>query len=172
MSDTPTTILDTPVTDLVTEAVQGSVSITVKAKKGTFVVSLEGDETGDVKFDATKEELLTALENLGAVDSGDFVVTGGPGDETGTKPYVITADEDGQYAGANFPTITTDAAKLEEGAHTAAVAAIKTGVDEGDNPDAVQRGEGLADRTEDVSPLTGATPAEDRVTNKGSYGDA
>ena len=168
MSDTPTTILDTPVTDI--SAVQGKASITVKAKKGTFVVSIEGDETGDVKFNATKEELLAALENLGAVDSGDFVVTGGPGDELGTKPYFIAASADGQYAGANFPTITTDATKLEEGAHTAAVAVVTVGADE--NPLAVQRGEGLADRTEDVSPLTGESPAEDRVTNKASYGDA
>lgn len=172
MSDTPTTILDTPVTDLVTEAVQGAVSITVKAKKGTFVVSVEGDETGDVKFNATKEELLAALENLGAVDSGDFTVTGGPGDELGTKPYVITAVADGQYAGANFPTFTTDDTKLEEGAETAAVAVKTVGTDEAVNPDAVQRGTGLADRTEDVSPLTGDSPAEARAENGEDYGDA
>jgi hypothetical protein len=172
MSDfAPTTVLDTPVTALTTAAIQGAASITVKAKKGTFVVSVEGDETGDVKFNATKEELLAALEDLGAVDSGDFVVTGGPGDELGTKPYVITAAADGQYAGANFPTFTTDAAKLEEGAHTAAVATVTTGVDEGDNPDAVQRGTGNADRTKDVSPLTGVSPAEDRVENGEDYGD-
>lgn len=168
MSDEPTFILDEPVTDI--SAVQGAVSITVKAKKGTFVVSIEGDETADVKFNATKEELLAALEDLGAVDSGDFVVTGGPGDELGTKPYVITASASGQYAGANFPTITTDPTKLEEGAETADVKVVTVGSDE--NPLAVQRGTGLADRTEDVSQLTGDSPAEDRAENGSDYGDA
>lgn len=168
MSDTPTYILDEPVTDI--SAVQGSASITVKAKKGTFVISLEGDETADVKFNATKEELLAALEDLGAVDSGDFVVTGGPGDELGTKPYVITASASGQYAGANFPTITTDPTKLEEGAETADVAVVTVGADA--NPDAVQVGTGDADRTGDKSPLEGLSPAEDRAENGEDFGDA
>jgi hypothetical protein len=170
--DAPTTVLDNPVTDLVTEAVQGAVSITVKAKKGTFTVTVEGDETGDVKFNATKEELKTALEAVGAVDLDDFVVTGGPGDELGTKPYVITASASGQYAGANFPTITTNPAKLEEGAHTAAVASVATGSDEHVSADAVQRGTGNADATERTSPLAGKSPAEDRIARKASYGDA
>jgi hypothetical protein len=169
MSDTPTTILDEPITDI--SAVQGSVSVTVKAKKGSLVYSVEGDETAAVKSNASAAEVLTALENLGAVDSGDFVVTGGPGDELGTKPYFITATADGQYAGANFPSITVDDAGLEEGEEKAKVAVVTEGSDE--NPDAVQRGTGFADRTEDTSPLvTGESPAERRAGHGSEFGDA
>lgn|SRR5512146_81255 len=160
MSDQPTYVLDNLVTNIAgTNEVQ---SITVKAKKGKFTVSVEGDLSAEVKFNASAEELQAALEALGSVDIGDVAVTGGPGDETGTKPYKLAWA--GQYAGANAPTVTTDASGLEEGAESADVAVVTVGTDQ--NPTAVQRGTGLADRTEDVSPLTGESPAEDRVTNE------
>ncbi len=166
MTDEPTFILDEPVTDI--SAVNGSKSITVKATKGKFKVVVEGDETGDVKFDATAEELSAALDKLGSVDVGDIAVTGGPGDATGTKPYVLKFA--GQYAGANVPTITTIVTGLEEGTKTATVATVTVGADE--NPDAVQRGEGLADREGEESPLTDESPAEIRAENGSTYGDA
>jgi hypothetical protein len=103
----------------VTAAVNEVQKITVKAKKGKFNVSFDGETATGVKFNATKEELQAALEGLSNIVPGDVAVTGGPGDEAGTAPYVITFG--GQYAGTNVPVLTTDATDLEEGAETAAV---------------------------------------------------
>jgi hypothetical protein len=167
MSDTPTTILDEVITDI--DGTNGVASITVKATKGNFKVAVEGDTTANVKFNASAAELKAALEAIGSVDIGDITVSGGPGDATGTKPYLLAFA--GQYAGANVPTVTTDTSGLEEGSKEAKVATVTVGTDE--NPDAVQRGTGLADRTEDTSPLvTGESPTERREAHKAEFGDA
>lgn len=166
MSDTPTTILDTPITNIA--GTNGVLSITVEATKGTFKAVVEGDESAAISFKATAEEVQKALLLLGSVDVGDITVTGGPGDEKGTKPYLLACA--GQYSGANVPTVTTVTSGLEEGAKKATVATATAGTDE--NPLAVQIGSGDADRTEDVSPLTGDSPAEDRAENGEDYGDA
>jgi len=165
MSDTPTYPQNTVVTDV--SDVDTVLAITVKATKGNFKVIVEGDETGNVKYNATAEELQTALNKLGAIDTGDVVVTGGPGDATGTKPYVLSFG--GQYTGANSPTVTTDVSGLEEGTKTAAVTTTTAGASV--NPDAVQRGTGLADRTEETSPLTGKSPVTYRSEHASDYGD-
>lgn len=167
MSDTPTTILDEPVIDI--DGTNGVLSITVKATKGNFKVLVEGDSTANVKFNASAAELKAALEAIGAVDIGDVTVTGGPGDAEGKTPYKLAFA--GQYAGDNVPTVTTDVTGLEEGSKEAKVATVTAGADE--NPDAVQRGTGLADRTEDTSPLvTGESPTERREGHKAEFGDA
>jgi hypothetical protein len=166
MSDEPTTILDEPITNIA--GVNGVDSLTVEATKGSFKVVVEGDESAAISFKATAEEVQKALLLLGAVDVGDITVSGGVGDEKGTKPYKLAYA--GQYAGANTPTVTTVTAGLEEGAKKATVAVVTAGTDT--NALATQRGTGDADRTEDVSPLTGESPAEDRAANKATYGDA
>lgn len=164
MSDTPTYVLDTPVTDLTgADEVQ---KITVGATAGTFTVTFKGDTTGALAYNITAAALQDALEDLTTIVSGDVTVTGGPGDKEGTAPYVLTFG--GSYADQDVPAVTTNAAKLAgEGAKTAVVAVVTAGTGL-----AVQRGTGDADRTGDQSQLAGASPAADRVTNKASYGDA
>jgi hypothetical protein len=63
--------------------------LTVSATGGQNV--LEDEETGGLallSWDATPEEAQEALEGL--YGAGNVDVSGGPGDETGSKPYTIT----------------------------------------------------------------------------------
>lgn len=62
-------------------------TLTVSATGGEYVIGKSEPEQ-IVKFDATHEELQTTLEAM--YGSGDVSVSGGPGDEAGSKPYVIT----------------------------------------------------------------------------------
>lgn len=162
MSDQPTSVLDTPVTSsaTLTNEVQ---SIQVKATSGEWTVTFDGETTAKVAWNVSAANLQTALLALPQLDAGDVVVSGGPGDETGTKPYVLTFA--GNYAGLDVPQVTTDAGELKIG-EAAGSATASTTTAGGAATTAVQRGTGLADRTGDVSPLTGESPAEDRVTNK------
>lgn len=104
-------------------------TITIDATGGTFTVSLSGETTAAVDFDATAAELQTALEELLAVAPGDITVTGGPG---ATSAFVLTFG--GQYGGGNVPAVTTDAGSLTGGAGTAVVATTNEGSASGGSP--------------------------------------
>jgi hypothetical protein len=97
-------------------------TITIAATGGTFTVSLGGETTAAVDFDATAAELQAALEDLLGVEPGDIVVTGGPG---ATAAFVLTFG--GQYGGENVPQVTTGAGSLTGGAGTATVATTNAG---------------------------------------------
>lgn len=86
--------------------------VTVKGKKGSFKLKFQGEETAAIKFNATAKEMQEALEALGGIDPGDVVVTGGPGDEGGTTPYVVTFG--GQFAEENVPALEAVKSTLEE----------------------------------------------------------
>lgn len=116
---------DDLVGDTGTDEVQ---EITVKATGGTLKVTAFGETTGTIAYNATAEAMQTALVALASVDAGDIVVTGGPGDATGTKPYVLTYG--GQYAETNMAAVTTDVSALE-GTKTAAVTTKTPGVGAG-----------------------------------------
>jgi hypothetical protein len=61
--------------------------ITVSATGGQFIVSGSGSAKF-VAFDVASQELQKSLEGLFGV--GNVLVAGGPGDEQGDKPYVVT----------------------------------------------------------------------------------
>lgn len=86
--------------------------VTVKAKKGNFTLNLDGEVTGNIKFNATAKEVQEALEALPSIDAGDVVVTGGPGDETGSTPYVVTFG--GNWADENVPALVAAKGTTEE----------------------------------------------------------
>jgi hypothetical protein len=86
--------------------------VTEKAKKGNFRLVFDGEETGKIKFAATAKEVQEALEALSNIEAGDITVTGGPGDETGTKPYLVVFA--GQYAGMDVPALKAGTEKGEE----------------------------------------------------------
>lgn len=62
------------------------------------------DETANIKFNASAAEVQAALENLSNLDIGDVTVTGGPGNEAGSTPYVILFG--GRFADTDVAQIT------------------------------------------------------------------
>ena len=104
-------------------------SITVDGTGGTWTITIAGETTTDLDFDATATEVQDALEALVNIEDGDVTVTGGPGDAGGTNPYVLTFG--GNLGGDNVPAVTT-ADSLTGGAGTAVVGTTTGGSSTGD----------------------------------------
>jgi NHL repeat-containing protein len=66
--------------------------VTVDAAEGAFKLTFGAETTTDLPFNATAVEVQNALNALLAINtgSGSVAVSGGPGDGTGSKPYVVT----------------------------------------------------------------------------------
>lgn len=79
---------DLYVADVGTDEVQ---SVQIAATGGNFKLEFEGAVTGELSFNATAAQVASALASLTVVPAArDLVVTGGPGDASGTSPYVVT----------------------------------------------------------------------------------
>jgi hypothetical protein len=104
-----------------------SASIAVDATAGTFTVTVEGETTAAIAFNASAATVQAAIELLPGIEPGDVTVTGGPGAAGGATPYVVTWG--GRYAGLNAPAITTGAGSLTGGAGTAAVTTTAGGAE-------------------------------------------
>ena len=83
-----------------TPSVNEVFTLTVRGSSGKYSLTFENGETEEfgttklIPFDASAQEVQEALEKLKegehkAIGEGNVKVTGGPGDEHGTKPYVI-----------------------------------------------------------------------------------
>ena len=83
-----------------TPSVNEVFTLTVRGSSGKYSLTFENGETEEfgttklIPFDASAQEVQEALEKLRegehkAIGEGNVKVTGGPGDEHGTKPYVI-----------------------------------------------------------------------------------
>jgi hypothetical protein len=68
---------------------------------GYFTVTVNGETTGHVAWNATAADLQTALEALPSIGAGNVVVTGGP---IHVAPFVITYE--GDFEGVNVPATT------------------------------------------------------------------
>lgn len=110
------------VTDGGTNEVQ---SVKVQATGGTYKLTFETKQTAAIAFDATAAQVKAALEALDNIAKGDVKVTGGPGDEGGTKPYVVTFE--GAYADKNVGSLTADATALTGGEHKVTVTTSTAG---------------------------------------------
>ncbi|HWP33869.1 MAG TPA: hypothetical protein VNL97_09005, partial [Solirubrobacterales bacterium] len=66
--------------------------VAIRATSGSFSLRFKGAETPQLPFSATAGEVQTALNALATINAGggSVTVTGGPGDETATSPYVVT----------------------------------------------------------------------------------
>lgn len=118
-----------PLTDYILVGVVDELQkVTVKAKKGKFKLKFEGQETAPIKFDATAKEVQEALEALSNIAAGEVEVTGGPGDEEGTKPYVVKFL--GTLSGKNVAAMTADVTELEEEPKTVTVSTTTQGSEE------------------------------------------
>lgn len=164
MSDfNPTTILDTPVvlgTSSGTQEVQ-SIDFSGQTTGKAATLALDGETTAALKpkAEVTAAEVKTKLEALSNVGPGeDFELVSVTGPTAG--PIVVTfVGKDG-----NVPAIVPAAA---EGS-----APVVTTTTQGEKPaEAVQRGTGFADRTGEVSQLTGESPSARRAAHGGEFGD-
>jgi hypothetical protein len=66
--------------------------VRIRATSGTFALTFKGEETPQIPFDASAAEVQSALNALPTINSGGggVTVSGGPGDASGSQPYVIT----------------------------------------------------------------------------------
>lgn len=85
-----------------------TVTITGGPTGGTFTLTLDGETTAGIAFDATNGAVDTAIEALPGVEPGDVTVTGGPGPGT---PWVVTFT----VAQGNVPQMTANGAGLTGG---------------------------------------------------------
>lgn len=79
----------------------------VGATGGTFALTFNGQTTGAIDFDATNTEVMTALEALSNVESGDVIVHG-PLDSY----YKYQVVFDGNFDGVDVPEMTADGTNL------------------------------------------------------------
>lgn len=79
-----------------------TVTITGIPTGGTFTLTLDGETTAAIAYNATAAAVTTALENLSNVRVGSVTVTGGPGP---TTPWVVTFTGT-QYSGTDVPQMT------------------------------------------------------------------
>jgi hypothetical protein len=84
-------------------------SVKVQGTAGNFKLAWvnpanEAGETGNIKFNATPAEVQLALEAMPNIEPGDVTVTGGPGNEAGSAPYVVLFG--GRYADTDVAQIT------------------------------------------------------------------
>lgn len=80
-----------------------TVTITGTPTGGTFTLTLDGETTAAVAYNAAASAVQTALEGLSNLQPGDVTVTGGPGPGT---PYVVTFGGAGRRAGSDVPQMT------------------------------------------------------------------
>src|SRR6202035_5438465 len=57
---------------------------------GEFLLEVAPEQTAVLPYNAGATQVQAALEAIATVGPGNVSVTGGPGDETGSKPYLVT----------------------------------------------------------------------------------
>lgn len=79
-------------------------SVKVSASAGQFKMKFGANTTGNLAANATAETVRTALRALPSIGAEGVSVSGGPGDASGSTPYLVT------FGG---PNATTDVPQLE-----------------------------------------------------------
>jgi hypothetical protein len=92
-------------------------TITINATGGTYTLTFSGQTTAAIAYNANAAAVQAALEALSNIAPGDVLVTGGPG---ASNP--LTVEFRGVYAGTNVTQMTSSAASLTGGTHTATIA--------------------------------------------------
>lgn len=100
--------------------------ITVDAAGGTFTIGHGGGETEPIPYNATAEQVRSALEALPSIGAGNVVVTGGPG-ALGGGSYTVTFV--GELAQTAITPLTTNNSALTPagGVHLATVVVLVPG---------------------------------------------
>jgi len=95
------------------------------AEAGQLTLSAPASSSGTVTvhaglaFDASAGEVRRVLESLPTIGSGNVVVSGGPGDETGSSPYSIHFT--GDLTNTDLPLLEADSSGLSGGSASATV---------------------------------------------------
>ena len=76
--------------------------VAVSGNEGRFVLAGPESNVAFFQWNATHEEVQAGLE--GIYGKGNVSVTGGPGDETGSKPYIVAFV--GELAGASIELVS------------------------------------------------------------------
>ncbi len=84
--------------------------LTVAATGGSFQLEFGGQKTSQIAFDASAATVQSALEALPGFPAGAIAVSGGPGDETASTPYIFTFG--GALANQNAAQIRADGKEL------------------------------------------------------------
>ena len=86
--------------------------VKVKGTSGTFTLNFFGEDTTSIPYDATPGEVEAALNALPLIggEGASVTVTGGPGNPTGSSPYLVTFG--GAYTSLNLLELTLDESKL------------------------------------------------------------
>lgn len=104
------------------------------ATAGTFTLTVDGQTTAGIAFNANAAAVQAALEALSNVAPGDVVgVDSGPGANLGTGSHVVTLTWGGAYAGQNV-AITANMAGLTGNPHVLATS-TQGGSDASDGSD-------------------------------------
>ncbi len=97
-------------------------TVAVDAEGGTFTLTFNGQTTTAINFDADDTtgaaSVRALLEALSTIAVGDVTVTGGPGDDGGTTPFVVTFH---QTLAATPLNLTGSGASLTGGAGTVTI---------------------------------------------------
>jgi hypothetical protein len=91
-------------------------TISIKAAAGQFKLTFGSDTTANLEFDSTAAEVQSALEALPSIGAGNVELSDGPGDATGSSPYVVSFE--GALANKNV-------AQLEASSGTVALSGDK-----------------------------------------------
>jgi hypothetical protein len=78
-------------------------TITGTPTGGTFTLTLDGETTAAIAYNATATTVQTALEAISNVSPGDIAVTGGPGPGTA---WTVTFGTGVKWAGKDVPVMT------------------------------------------------------------------
>ncbi len=97
-------------------------TLTVAASSGSFTLGFGAATTANLSAIATAAEVQSALNSLSTISAGggSVTVSGGPGDATGSTPYLITFDG-GPLAHANVEQITAANVSLAGGSPSSTV---------------------------------------------------
>lgn len=107
-------------------------SLKVSATAGQFKLTVCGETTGDLAFNAAAAVIKAAMEALpcvGVKSPTSVNVTGGTGDATGSKPYTITFQN--QMGGRNVEQVITSAGTTPLSGGNPASEAVVTTTTEG-----------------------------------------
>lgn len=98
--------------------------LVVDASSGNYTITLNGETTSNIAYNANAATVQAALEALTHVGVGDVVVSGGVGASGGGTPYVLTWD----IALGNVNQPTTSNGTLSGGAASATITTTQQGI--------------------------------------------